>query len=50
MLHKALGLQQIKHRVGAVTAVIGVDQKIGKADRPMIGESFQNIGPLIFHR
>ena len=50
MLHDALGLQQVQHRIGAVGAVIGVDEEIVKPDGAVIGDPFQNERAFILHR
>ena len=36
----AVVLQAVQQKVSAVTAVVGINQKVGKADRTMIGKPF----------
>ena len=50
MLHKPLFLQQVQHRIGAIRAIIGVDQEILHPDRAMVSQPFQNEGAFVLHR
>ena len=50
MLHHAFGLQQIKHIIGAVAAIIGIDQKVINSNGLVIGNPFKDERAFVFHR
>ena len=50
VLHHAFGLQQVQHGVGAVGAVVGVDQEVIDPDGAVIGQPLQDERALVLHR
>ena len=49
VLDQPLGLQQVQHRVGAIAAIVGIDQEIIDPDGAVIGQPFQHERPFVLH-
>ena len=49
VLNDAFFLQQVQHRVGPIGAIVGIDNKVVKPDRPMKSEPFKDKGAFVFH-